>query len=167
VVRALLRVVSFLFVSLQEFLMPRHTMIRWMALSAAMVGQSALLFALTRPVTEYTATLVGKDGRKVRGTATATPTKDGTGTEVLVTLTDETPGATRPWHIHAGSCEKGGGVVGGARVYTPIAINDKGQGTGKATLPVALADTAAYYVNIHDAAAAMGIIVACGNLQKK
>ena len=147
--------------------MPRRTMIRWMALSAAMVGQSALLFALTRPATEYTATLVGKDGRKVRGTATATPTKDGTGTEVLVTLTDETPGATRPWHIHAGSCEKGGGVVGGGRVYTPIAINDKGQGTGKATLPVALADTAAYYVNIHDAAAAMGVIVACGDLQKK
>ena len=86
---------------------------------------------------------------------------------MLVTLTDETPGATRPWHIHAGSCEKGGGVVGGGRVYTPIAINDKGQGTGKATLPVALADTAAYYVNIHDAAAAMGIIVACGDLQKK
>ena len=46
--------------------MPRHTMIRWMALSAAMVGQSALLFALTRPATEYTATLVGKDGRVLK-----------------------------------------------------------------------------------------------------
>jgi hypothetical protein len=57
--------------------------------------------------------------------------------------------------------------VGGGRAYVPIAINDKGQGTGKATLAVALADTTTYYVNIHDASAAMGIIVACGDLKKK
>ena len=94
-------------------------------------------------------------------------TKDGTGTEIAVTLADDTPGATRPWHIHTGTCEKSGGVVGGGRAYAPIVINDKGQGTGKATLAVALADTATYYVNIHDAAAAMGIIVACGDLKKK
>ncbi len=147
--------------------MPRRTTFRWMALSAALVGNSAVLLALSGPITNYVATLAGKDGRKVHGTATVTPSADGSSTEVAVTLTDDTPGATRPWHIHAGSCEKSGGVVGGGRVYTPIAINDKGQGTGKATLPVALADTATYYVNIHDAAAAMGIIVACGDLTKK
>ncbi len=147
--------------------MPRRTIVRWMALSAALVSNSAVLFALARPITDYAATLAGKDGRKVHGTATVTPTQDGTGTEVAVTLTDDTPGATRPWHIHTGTCEKSGGVVGGGRAYTPIVINDKGQGVGKATLPVALADSATYYVNIHDAAAAMGIIVACGDLKKK
>ncbi|WP_309673061.1 hypothetical protein, partial [Gemmatimonas sp.] len=68
---------------------------------------------------------------------------------------------------HTGSCEKGGGVVGGGRAYAPIVISDKGQGAGKATLAVALADTTTYYVNIHDAAQAMGIIVACGDLKKK
>ncbi|WP_411279912.1 hypothetical protein [Gemmatimonas sp.] len=147
--------------------MPRRTTFRWMALSAALVGNSAVLFALARPITDYVATLAGQEGRKVHGTATVTPTKDGTGTEVAVTLTDDTPGATRPWHIHSGSCVKSGGVVGGGRVYTPIAINDKGQGAGKATVPVVLADTATYYVNIHDAAAAMGIVVACGDLTQK
>jgi hypothetical protein len=126
-----------------------------MALGAALVGNSAVLFALARPLTDYAATLIGKDGRKAQGTATVTPTKDGTGTEIAVTLADDTPGATRPWHIHTGTCEKGGGVVGGGRAYAPIVINDKGQGTGKATLAVALADTATYYVNIHDAAAAI------------
>ena len=147
--------------------MPRRTTVRWMALCAALVGNSAVLFALARPLTDYVATLAGKDGRKAHGTATVTPTKDGTGTEVSVTLADDTPGATRPWHIHAGTCEKGGGVVGGGRAYASIVINDKGQGAAKATLAVALADTATYYVNIHDAAAAMGIIVACGDLKKK
>jgi hypothetical protein len=146
--------------------MPRRTTFRWMALSAALVGNSALLYA-ARPITDYVATLVGKDGRKAHGSATVTPTQDGTGSEVAVTLTDDTPGATRPWHIHTGSCEKSGGVVGGGRAYVPIVINDKGQGTGKATLAVALADTATFYVNIHDAAQAMGIIVACGDLKKK
>jgi hypothetical protein len=57
--------------------------------------------------------------------------------------------------------------VGGGRAYAAIVINDKGQGTGKATLAVALADTTTYYVNIHDAAAAMSTIVACGDLKKK
>ena len=70
--------------------MSRRTTFRWMALSAALVGNSAVLFALARPITDYVATLAGKDGRKVHGTATVTPTKDGTGTEVSVTLADDT-----------------------------------------------------------------------------
>lgn len=153
-------------VPIPEFSMPRRMSFRWMALSAALVGNSALLFA-ARPISDYVATLVGKDGRKAHGSAIVTLTKDGAGTEVSVTLADDTPGATRPWHIHTGSCEKSGGVVGGGRAYAPIVINDKGQGAGKATLAVTLADTATYYVNIHDASAAMGIIVACGDLKKK
>ncbi len=147
--------------------MSRFTSLRWFAVGAALVGNTAGLFALAGPMTDYVATLAGKDGRKVHGTATVTPTKDGTGTEVSVTLDDDTPGAKRPWHIHTGSCEKSGGVVGGGRAYAPIVIDDNGHGTGKATLAVALADTTTYYVNIHDAAAAMGIIAACGDLHTK
>lgn len=118
-------------------------------------------------VAEWSATVSGKDGRKVSGMATARPTADGTGTEVAVTLDGDTPGATRPWHIHTGSCAQSGGVVGGGRAYAPMAIDAKGHAAAKATLAVALADTGSYYVNIHDAAAAMGIIVACGDLKKK
>ncbi len=147
--------------------MSRFTPKRWFAISAALVGNTAVLFALARPVADYVATLAGKDGRKVHGTATVTPSKAGDSTEVLVTLDDDTPGATRPWHIHAGTCEKGGGVVGGGRAYPPIVIDDKGHGTGKAKLAMVLSDTTTYYVNIHDAAAAMGIIAACGDLKKK
>ena len=119
------------------------------------------------PRTEYAATLAGRDGRKITGAATARPSADGKGTEVTVMLDGDTPGATRPWHVHSGSCKQSGGVVGGGRAYSPIVIDAKGQGKGTATIPVSLADTATYYVNIHDAAAAMGIIVACGDLAKK
>ncbi|MCA2983879.1 hypothetical protein, partial [Gemmatimonas sp.] len=70
-------------------------------------------------------------------------------------------------HVHTGSCRQSGGVVGGGRAYTPLAVDAKGQASGTATIPVPLADSASYYVNIHDAAAAMGVIVACGDLTKR
>lgn len=118
-------------------------------------------------ITEWSATLSGKDGRKLTGKATAVPAADGAGTVVSVSLEGDTPGATRPWHIHSGSCAASGGVVGGGRAYTPLTIDAKGHATAKATIAVALPDTGKFYVNIHDAAAAMGIIVACGDLQKR
>jgi hypothetical protein len=118
-------------------------------------------------VQDWAATLAGKDGRKLTGAATAKSNADGTGTDVTVTIDGDTPGATRPWHIHAGSCAKSGGVVGAGRAYTPMTIDGKGHGSATAKLTVLLADTTTYYVNIHDAAAAMGIIVACGDLTKR
>jgi len=116
---------------------------------------------------DWAATLTGREGRKVSGTATAVPTADGKGVEVSVQLTGDTPGATRPWHVHVGSCAKSGGVFGGGRAYSPITIDAKGNGSAKATVPAVFADTSTYYVNIHDAAAAMSIIVACGDLAKR
>jgi hypothetical protein len=135
--------------------------------AASTVVLSSLAFAATRTRSEWTAAMRGKDGRKLSGAAAAKPTADGLGTDVTLTLDGDTPGATRPWHIHAGSCAKGGPVVGAARAYAPMSIDTKGRASAKATLAVVLADTATYYVNVHDAAAAMGIIVACGDLARK
>lgn len=123
--------------------------------------------AATRvPVADWTAKLAGKDGRKVTGSATVKPTADGKGVDVQVTIDGDTPGATRPWHIHTGSCAKSGGVFGGGRAYSPIIVDAKGHGEAKATVAATPADTTTYYVNIHDSAAAMSIIVACGDLAK-
>jgi superoxide dismutase, Cu-Zn family len=138
---------------------------RWLTGSAGAMMVGAIAWAA--PLANWSATLAGLEGRKVTGTATAKPAADGAGTDVTVTLDGDTPGATRPWHIHAGTCTKSGGVVGGGRAYTPLAIDSKGHGAGKATLAVALADTGSYYVNIHDASSAMGIIVACGDLIRR
>lgn len=143
---------------------------RFSLLSLAALGTLAAL-AFSTPASarlrDWTATLAGKDGRKVTGSATVKPGANGAGSEVTVTLDGDTPGATRPWHIHAGSCAKSGGVVGAARAYSPIAIDLKGHGSATAKLDVALSDTTTYYVNIHDAAAAMQTIVACGDLAKR
>lgn len=136
-------------------------------LSFVAIATSGILEAAPLRLTEYIATLAGRDGRKVTGAAAARPASDGKSTDITVSIDGDTPGATRPWHVHSGSCTKSGGVVGGGRAYAAIVIDTKGQGKGTATIPVLLADTVTYYVNIHDAATAMGIIVACGDLARR
>lgn len=115
-------------------------------------------------VASWKGTIAGKDGSKITGTATMAPA--GEGTEVNVMISGDEAGKTRPWHIHVGSCAKGGGVFGGGRSYTPIAMDASGHGMSKATLTVAAPDTGSYYVNIHESAGNMGKIVACGDLAK-
>lgn len=121
--------------------------------------------ALARTVqSHWMGAISGKDGAKTTGMAMMMAGKSANTTEVTVDLKGETAGVTRPWHIHTGSCAKGGGVFGGGRAYTPISIDEKGSGSSSATLAVALPDTGSYYVNVHESAANMSKIVACGDL---
>lgn len=134
------------------------------AVAGLLAVTSSVAFAALRHM-EYTVTIAGKDGAAVHGTGTA-KSEDKT-TEVEIKLMGDVAGSVRPWHIHSGSCAKAGGVFGGGRSYTPITIDAKGEGSSKASVPVSLPDTGTYYVNIHESAANMGKIVACGDLKMK
>ncbi len=114
----------------------------------------------------WSAKIAGKDGSKITGEASMKAGADGATTDVSVMLMGDDAGATRPWHVHVGSCAKGGGVFGGGKSYTPITSEGTGHGMSKATLPVAIPDTGSYYVNIHESAGNMGKIVACGDMMK-
>ncbi|MEP7380471.1 MAG: hypothetical protein ABI910_02225 [Gemmatimonadota bacterium] len=114
----------------------------------------------------WSAKIAGKDGSKITGEATMKAGADGATTDVSVMLMGDDAGVTRPWHVHVGSCAKGGGVFGGGKSYTPITIEGSGHGMSKATLMVAIPDTGSYYVNIHESAGNMGKIVACGDMMK-
>jgi len=107
---------------------------------------------------------MGKDDSKIHGTATMKEGKDNT-TEVMVTLTGDTPSTTRPWHIHVGSCTKSGAPLGGGKPYTPMVGDAKGAAESKATLALPLPDSGSYYVNVHESSTNMGKIVACGDLK--
>ena len=132
--------------------------------AALLAATSSVAFAAMRH-TDYAATITGKDGAAVHGSGTAKSEEKTT--EVEVKLIGDVAGSVRPWHIHTGSCAASGGVFGGARAYTPITIDAKGNGMAKVTLPVAMADTGKYYVNIHESSANMSKIVACGDLKHK
>jgi len=134
------------------------------AIALAAVTTTASAVALSA---SWKGKVTGKGASKITGDASITPTADGKGAEVNVMIMGDTPGATRPWHIHIGSCAQGGGVLGGGRAYTPITIDASGHGMSKATLPVAAPDTGSYYVNIHESAGNMGSIVGCGDLVKQ
>lgn len=132
----------------------------------------ALLLTLTSSLAAATisrhiawdAVVAGKGGSKIRGPAEMVAGKtDGT-TSVELQYTGDTPGATRPWHVHVGSCAKGGAILGAAKAYTALEVDAKGAVKGKATLSVALPESGNFYVNIHESPTNMGKIVACGDL---
>ena len=141
--------------------MKRSTLV---AAAALLAVSSSVAFAALRHM-EYTVTIAGKDGAAVHGTGTA-KSEDKT-TEVEIKLMGDAEGSVRPWHIHIGSCAAAGGVFGGARSYTPITIDAKGNGMAKVSVPASLPDTGHFYVNIHESSANMGKIVACGDLKHK
>ncbi len=132
------------------------------ALATVATAASALVLA-----TSWKGKVSGRGDSKITGDAAITASADGKGAEVNVMIMGDTPGVTRPWHIHIGSCTQRGGVLGGGQAYTPITVDASGHGMSKATLPVAVPDTGSYYVNIHESAGNMGSIVGCGDLTRQ
>ena len=137
---------------------------RTLSIAAAIALTSSVAFGLVAHG-HWAGTISGKDGMKITGTAMMMDAKEAGSTEVTVQLKGDDAGIVRPWHIHTGSCEKGGGVWGGGKSYTPITVDDKGNGMSKAMIAAMPADTGHYYVNIHESAANMSKIVACGDLK--
>ena len=109
--------------------------------------------------------VMGIGGSKIRGEAEMVAGKRVGTTAVEVTYARDASGAVRPWHVHVGSCAKGGPVLGAASAYPVLRVNSKGAAEGKATLRLVLPDSGSFYVNIHESAAAMSKIVACGDLR--
>lgn len=97
--------------------------------------------------------LVGMVGGAVAGT-----------TAVDIKFAGDIAASRRPWHIHRGSCAKGGPIFGAAKAYSPLQVSAAGTAEGKATLRLSLPDSGYFYVNVHESAAKMGSIVACGDL---
>lgn len=108
--------------------------------------------------------IAGKGGSTIKGEAEMEEGKAAKTTNISIKFAGDTPGSTRPWHVHVGSCAKGGPVFGDAKAYTPLVADAKGNAQGKAMLQVALPDSGYYYVNVHESATQMGKIVACGDL---
>jgi hypothetical protein len=128
---------------------------------AALVGLCS--FAVAAPM-KWGGKLAPQGGTSVAGAVTIEPGSSGTSTHAVVTITGGDPGVTYPWHVHSGKCGDNGGVVGQAPAYTPIKIGNDGNGKVDVTLPFAIPDNGAYYVNIHKSATDMATIVSCGNL---
>ena len=85
-------------------------------------------------------------------------------TSITITLTGARAGATHPWHLHDGSCETGGPIVGAASAYAALSVGNEGQAVGSARLTMGLNEAQKYHVNVHASPYDLATIVACGNL---
>lgn len=108
--------------------------------------------------------VMGKDGSKIRGDIEMEKGKAPKTTVASVDYKNDVAGAVRPWHVHVGSCAKPGPVLGDPKAYTPLTVTAQGTAKGKATLSMTMPEDGSYYVNIHESAANMSKIVACGDL---
>jgi hypothetical protein len=125
---------------------------------------AALASAAAIAPMKWSAKLAPQGGTTVAGAVTVEPGKDASTTKAVVTITGGEAGTTYPWHVHSGKCGDNGAVVGQAPAYTPIKIGKDGKGKVEVTLPFAIPDNGAYYVNIHKSATDMGTIVSCGDM---
>jgi hypothetical protein len=81
-----------------------------------------------------------------------------------IQLTNAPPGALLPWHIHTGTCETGGPILGEASAYPPLNVGSDGRAQGTANVGARLNEANQYHVNVHASPTEMGTIVACGDL---
>lgn len=101
---------------------------------------------------------------RIAGSATLAPATNPTQSTATVMVANAEPGAKHPWHIHAGTCGSGGGIVGPPDSYTPITIGTNGRGEISVTLPFSTPTQGQFYVNVHKSATDLKTIVACGPL---
>jgi len=98
------------------------------------------------------------------GSVVLEPGKRPNSTLVRVVISGDTPGALRPWHLHAGQCGEQGSVVGPEKSYARIRINARGNGVAVIELPIPFPESGALFVNVHESLKAMNTIVTCGQL---
>ena len=103
-------------------------------------------------------------GGGIAGSLMVEPAQNPTLTSARMMLTNGAPNATYPWHIHAGLCGTGGGIVGPPDAYRPLTTGASGNAEATVTLPFSTPTVGTFSVNIHRSPTEMGDIVACGNL---
>jgi len=125
---------------------------------------SSIAAAATVPHIAWDGMVMGRDGSKIRGLIEMLggPTKGTTVAEIQ--YSGDTPGASRSWHVHAGSCAKGGAILGVASAYPALRVDGTGATKAKVTLRVALPESGSYYVDVHDSPQNAAKVVACGEL---
>jgi hypothetical protein len=96
---------------------------------------------------------------------TATARVEGDNTLATLVLTGLPPGGPYPWHVHDGTCETGGPIVGDANAYPPLMVGTDGRAEANARLlGLKLNEAKKYHVNVHRSPSDLATIIACGEL---
>lgn len=129
------------------------------------VGASAACATVLLDPADWTATVQPRAGSDVRANVSASSAAGRTSTAINMIGGDR--GGSHPWHIHDGTCETGGGIVGDPGAYPPLRPNQAGAATANAQVRVQLVPGGDYHVNIHRSPQALDEIIGCGNLRAR
>jgi hypothetical protein len=101
---------------------------------------------------------------QMNGSASMAPSPTSGSTTVVLDLANATPGGLHPWQLHRGQCGSDQGVFGNADSYQAAKVDNDGQATSSATVPITTPTTGSYFVIVRASAANNAVTVACGNL---
>jgi len=85
------------------------------------------------------------------------------GTRANATLTRGSAGGTHPWHIHEGTCDVSGDIIGDPGAYPLLRPDASGDASATLLIPIALSLDAEYSVRLHQAPDD-DTLVGCGEL---
>ncbi|HEY5927813.1 MAG TPA: hypothetical protein VIV11_39275 [Kofleriaceae bacterium] len=116
-------------------------------------------------VLRWTATITGyANYGTIAGVANVQMTNGAALFLATVSLNSDIPGSVRPWHVHDGTCNSGGDIIGDDGDYPRLIIDNAGTAAGEAVVDVGLVSGEAYHVNIHESDAQFTTLIACGDL---
>jgi hypothetical protein len=113
----------------------------------------------------FAALILPVNNSTVTGSVTMTPGQDLGTTLVTVSLVGAEPG-TYYWHLHVGTCDSPGALLGDRSEYQSITVGVDGSGTITETMAFDPPSGGNYHVIIHQSADPNneGNVVACGTL---
>jgi hypothetical protein len=112
----------------------------------------------------WKANITGR-GTWTGASGTATARIEGDNSLVTLVLTGLPQGGPYPWHVHDGTCETGGPIVGDAAAYAPLTVGADGRAEANARLlNLKLNEAKKYHVNVHRSPTDLATIIACGEL---
>ncbi len=113
--------------------------------------------------TDAAAPAARQDEADISGTARMEMGDSREHSRVTVHLTGLQAG-TYPWHVHSGTCDTGGPIVGPADAYPPLTVGTDGEAHVESQIGVETPASGDYHVNVHRSPTDLATIVACGNL---
>jgi hypothetical protein len=112
----------------------------------------------------WKANITGR-GQWTGASGTATARVEGDNTLATLVLSGLPQGGPYPWHVHDGTCETGGPIVGDANAYPPLMVGADGRAEANARLlNLKLNEAKKYHVNVHRSPSDLATIIACGEL---
>jgi hypothetical protein len=113
---------------------------------------------------DWNANITGR-GQWTAASGTSAARVEGDNTLVTLVLTGLPQGGPYPWHVHEGTCETGGPIIGDPAVYPPLTVGADGRAEANARLlNLKLNEAKKYHVNVHRSPTDLPTIIACGEL---